>query len=107
MSFEEYQARWRQSTYFELLQDRSIVKSREVTDTLVRQEASTMLRTLLRGLVDVHLCQYDKGHLGIVRDCCREGSDEPLDGHSKLGQEGPILWYRRAISRKPLDPAPV
>ncbi len=77
-----------------------------IGDTLVRQEASTMLRTLLRGIVDVHLCQYDKGHLGIVRDCCREGSDEPLDGYSKLGQEGPILWYRRTIRRKPLDPAP-
>jgi hypothetical protein len=76
-------------------------------DTLVRQEASTILRTLLRGIVDVHLCQFDKGHLGMVRDCCREGSDEPLDGYSKLGQEGPVRWYRRLIRRRPLDPAPV
>jgi poly(3-hydroxyalkanoate) synthetase len=76
-------------------------------DTLVKQEASTMLRTLLRGVTEVHLCQYDKGHLGIVRDCCREGSDEPLDGRSLAGQEGPVLWYRRVIRRKPLDPAPL
>lgn len=76
-------------------------------DTLVRQEASTKLVTILRGIVDVNLCQYDKGHLGIVRDCCREGSDEPLDGHSKRGQEGPVLWYRRVVRRRKLDPAPL
>ncbi len=74
-------------------------------DTLVRQEASTKLVTILRGIVDVNLCQYDKGHLGIVRDCCRDGSDEPLDGHSRKGQEGPVLWYRRVIRRKKLSPA--
>jgi hypothetical protein len=74
-------------------------------DTLVRQEASAMLVTLLRGIVDVNLCQYDKGHLGIVRDCCRDNSDEPLDGTSKLGQEGPVLWYRRVVKRRKLDPA--
>jgi hypothetical protein len=71
-------------------------------DTLVRQEASAKLVTLLRGIVDVNLCQFDKGHLGMVRDCAREGSDEPLDGRSKLGQEGPVLWYRRVVRRKPL-----
>lgn len=72
-------------------------------DTLVKQEASAKLVTILRGFVDVHLCQYDKGHLGMVRECARERSDEPLDGRSRLGHEGPILWYRRVIRRKPLE----
>ena len=72
-------------------------------DTLVREEASIFLVSLLRNIIDVHPCQYNKGHLGIVRDCVMPGCDEPLDGYSHRGQEGPVLWYRNKVKRVPLD----
>ncbi len=72
-------------------------------DTLVREEASTFLVSLLRNIIDVHLCQYDKGHLGMVRDCVMPNSDEPLDGYSLKGQPGQVLWYRWKVHRHPLQ----
>ncbi|MBN1944470.1 MAG: hypothetical protein JW797_02285 [Bradymonadales bacterium] len=70
-------------------------------DTLVRPGSSSFLKELLAGIVDVHLCEYDKGHLGMLRDCILPGSDEPLDGTNLLGQEGPVLWYRRVVRPEP------
>jgi poly(3-hydroxyalkanoate) synthetase len=72
-------------------------------DTLVKQESSVFLVSLLRKIIDVNLCQYNKGHLGMVRDCVMPKSDEPLDGYSLKGQPGPVIWYNKNVRRHPLE----
>lgn len=72
-------------------------------DTLVKSESSKFLVSLLRPFIDVSLCEYDKGHLGMVRDCVKPNSDEPLDGRSLKGQPGPVIWYNEKVKRIPLD----
>jgi len=81
---------------------KSLFVGTAMKDTLVKQEASLFLVTLLRNIVDVTLCQYNKGHLGMVRDCVLPNSDEPLDGYSLKGQPGPVIWYREKVRRYPL-----
>lgn len=72
-------------------------------DTLVKPEASKFLVSLLRPFTDVSLAEYDKGHLGMVRDCVLPKSDEPLDGRTLKGQPGPVLWYKEKVKRIPLE----
>ena len=82
---------------------RSLFMGTAERDTLVKPDACKFLVTLLRPFTDVHLAEYDKGHLGMVRDCVRPDSDEPLDGTTLKGQPGPVMWYKEKVRRFPLD----